>query len=62
MSQLGKMWEVFFLGFFGVAALSIIYVSAGRRGGQNGGQQTGTIIQSTGQALSSTANALEQNG
>lgn len=54
------MWEVFFYGFFAVAALSVIFVSAGRYGGASGGEQTKAILGGAGNALASVAGSLEQ--
>lgn len=60
MSQVGRMWEVFFGLFFAAVIASIVFVSAGRRGGRSGGQQTADIINASGTSLSGVANSLEQ--
>lgn len=59
MAQIGKMWEVFFGLFFLAVIFSIVFISAGRFGGANGGQQSSAIISASGGALSGVANSLE---
>jgi len=51
---------------WGLIALAVIagivFVQAGKLGGQSGGDQTATIIRSAGGALSQTVSALETGG
>lgn len=61
MDNLTKIAEVFFSLFFLAVIASIIFVSAGRRGGRSGGQQSADIINATGSSLSNVANAVEQS-
>lgn len=48
-----------FIGFFGVIALGIVFVKAGKAGGQSGGQQSAAIIQASGNAIANVGSSLE---
>lgn len=50
-------WFVF--GFFGAIIAVIVFVKAGNKGGQSGGQQTATIINAGGDAAAKLASGLE---
>lgn len=48
-----------FVGFFGVIALAIVFVKAGKGGGKSGGEQSAMIIKAGGGAISDVASSLE---
>ena len=50
-------WAVF--GFFAAIIAAIVFVKAGSKGGQSGGQQTATVLQAGGGALAQVASGLE---
>jgi hypothetical protein len=47
------------MGFFGAIILAIVFVKAGQKGGQSGGEQTATIIRGFGDAGNKLAAGLE---
>lgn len=54
-----KVLRWFAIGFFGVIALGIVFVKAGRQGGASGGEQSAMIIKASGSALHDVATGLE---
>jgi hypothetical protein len=56
MKDIAK-WAIF--GFFGAIIAVIVFVKAGAKGGQSGGQQTATVMNAGGDALAKVAGGLE---
>lgn len=54
-----NFWTAAVTLFFTAMIATIIFVKAGRGGGQSGGQQSAAIINATGGALSNVANGIE---
>lgn len=54
-----KTAELFFVGFFAAVIAGIVFVQAGKSGGQNGGAQTANIIGALGGALTNVGAGLE---
>ncbi len=54
-----RFLEIVVIGFFLAIAMAIIFVKAGRGGGQSGGEQTATILKAGGGALAELARSLE---
>lgn len=48
-----------FVGFFGVIALAIVFVKAGRGGGKSGGDQAATIVSASAKGIADIGSSLE---
>lgn len=48
-----------FIGFFGVIALAIVFVKAGKGGGKSGGDQAASIIQASAGGIANVGSSLE---
>ena len=62
MGDVTKLFKWALLGFFGAIITAIVFVQAGRKGGQSGGEQTATIIKASGKGLGDLASGLESGG
>lgn len=59
MKTFGDLARWVVMGFFGAIILFIVFVRAGQKGGQSGGEQTATIVKGFGDAGNKLAAGLE---